>query len=59
MSHRSCSLETQVLEMKPRAPESQDEELGGALRDAVLATQANIDKAFGQRHRFRARLKNA
>ena len=34
--------------METRSPVNMDEEMGDALRAAVVATRAKIDEAFGQ-----------
>lgn len=57
---RTCNLETLVREdVERRRPVNTDDEMGEALRAAVVATRAKIDEAFGQRVKFSARLKDA
>jgi hypothetical protein len=56
---RTCSLESMVRESTDRRPADREQELGVALRAAVVSTQAKIEHAFVDRGKFRARLKSA
>ena len=53
---RTCTLESLVRDSDRKAA-TQDEEMGSALRDAVVATRAKIEEAFDRRVKFAARLK--
>ena len=46
-------------DMETRRPVNMDDEMGDALRAAVVATRAKIDEAFSQRGKFSARFKDA
>ena len=54
---RTCNLETIVQESTDRRA-LKDEEFGEALRAAVAATQAKINRAFADGEKLAARLKN-
>ena len=41
-----------------RLPLPEDEDIGDALRDAIVATRAKIDQAFANRQKIAARLKH-
>ena len=57
--HRISSLDTLMQESdERRLPLSDDEDIGDALRDAIVATRAKIDQAFANRPKIVARLKH-
>ncbi len=55
---RTCSLETMVRDANDRRSALRDEDLGEALRAAVLATQAKINRAFADSNKVSAKLKH-
>ena len=57
--HRISSLDTLMQESdERRLPLPDDEDIGDALRDAIVATRAKIDQAFANRPKIAARLKH-
>jgi hypothetical protein len=56
--HRNSSLDDLIRENDEwRGPLSENEDIGEALRDAIIATRAKIDQAFANRPKIAARLK--
>ena len=57
--HRTSNLDTLIRDAdeRRRIPMA-DEDIGDALRDAILATRAKIGEAFADRPKVVARLKH-
>jgi hypothetical protein len=57
---RTCNLDTLIRESdERRRPAQLEDEMGEALRDAVMATRAKIDGSFNRHVKFAARLKDS
>lgn len=57
--HRNSNLDNLIRETDEwHPPLSHDDDIGDALRDAIIATRAKIDQAFANRPKINARLKH-